>query len=345
MKHNALISAAFWPFVAVPTLLLLVFGLFQWRAVEQDVAAQAQQVLDSDNFEWTTVESFNRGRDVLITGIAPDTDSATLAVQLARQAVGVRRAEFAGDIALVQDSSKLAAEWSAGQLILTGQLQSRTVIDAIVADAITVHGAGQVVNRLTVGEHLNPIPSLHGLFDAVSVLGDGDSMAIEDDEVILTGDVESAAIRAALDRQIAEIFPVKVSNQLTISAPPVVENNECQQQVGALLNQANINFEVSKAVIGSDSFGVLAEVAQTAKRCPEAQFEVSGHTDSIGNEALNIALSEQRAQAVVDHLIGLDLDSGRFTVQGYGSSQPIESNQTAAGRSRNRRIEFNIRDQ
>jgi len=70
------------------------------------------------------------------------------------------------------------------------------------------------------------------------------------------------------------------------------------------------------------------------------RFEVAGHTDSSGSDALNQPLSERRARAVVAHLVSRGFDASALTAHGYGSSHPVAPNDTPADRARNRRVEF-----
>src|ERR1700744_3028707 len=77
--------------------------------------------------------------------------------------------------------------------------------------------------------------------------------------------------------------------------------------------------------------------------CPTARIEIAGHTDADGEDGFNQALSEKRAQSVMDYLVKAGLPSDRFTAGGYGSSQPIASNGTDEGKAQNRRIEFVVR--
>ena len=79
-------------------------------------------------------------------------------------------------------------------------------------------------------------------------------------------------------------------------------------------------------------------------RCPAAAIEISGHTDGDGEDAFNQALSEKRAQAVADYLVKAGLPADRFTAVGYGSTQPIASNETDDGKAHNRRIEFVVKE-
>ena len=71
-------------------------------------------------------------------------------------------------------------------------------------------------------------------------------------------------------------------------------------------------------------------------------MEIGGHTDSVGSDSYNQKLSEQRAKAVCDYLISQGVDKARLSYKGYGESEPIATNETEAGRQRNRRVELKI---
>ena len=70
------------------------------------------------------------------------------------------------------------------------------------------------------------------------------------------------------------------------------------------------------------------------------RFEIEGHTDSTGTDAINQPLSERRAQAIVDQLVKDGIDASGLTARGYGSSRPVADNATPEGRAKNRRVEF-----
>jgi OmpA-OmpF porin, OOP family len=105
-----------------------------------------------------------------------------------------------------------------------------------------------------------------------------------------------------------------------------------------------VNFaKDSDKIVGKKSFLVLDAVAAAMVHHPEIfQVEVGGHTDSQGDAAHNRDLSKRRATAVVDYLSTRGVDRRRLTAAGYGPDKSIASNKTAAGRAKNRRVEFNI---
>ena len=101
-------------------------------------------------------------------------------------------------------------------------------------------------------------------------------------------------------------------------------------------------FDFNKASIKSVSFALLNEVAQAMADNPKIKVEIGGHTDSVGNDAFNLKLSQSRAESVRIYLIKRGIDSNRMVPKGYGENVPIADNRTEAGRSQNRRVEFVI---
>lgn len=131
------------------------------------------------------------------------------------------------------------------------------------------------------------------------------------------------------------------------AVPGVKENLGCpevKREVRNLLKKAmsGIEFEHNKATIRPSSYAILDEVAQVFIENPIFVVEVQGHTDNVGNDEYNMDLSERRAQSVRTYLVNKGVPAERLTAKGYGPHKPITSNDTAKGRSMNRRVEFSI---
>ena len=92
-----------------------------------------------------------------------------------------------------------------------------------------------------------------------------------------------------------------------------VDGTVCQQLFSELLAKGKIRFEPKRADIDPDSAGLLDHLIETALRCPTANIEVAGHTDADGEDGFNQALSEKRAQSVIDYLVKAGLPADRFT--------------------------------
>ena len=91
-----------------------------------------------------------------------------------------------------------------------------------------------------------------------------------------------------------------------------------------------------------DSYTELDRLVALLSDIASLKIEISGHTDNVGSESFNEILSQRRADAVVNFLVGKGVDKNRLSAKGYGQSTPVESNNTPEGRASNRRTEFEI---
>jgi OOP family OmpA-OmpF porin len=103
------------------------------------------------------------------------------------------------------------------------------------------------------------------------------------------------------------------------------------------------NFDFDKAVIKAHHTEDLDHVVKVMKDNPGLKVSVEGYTDSIGSDAYNQKLSERRAMAVKDYLVQHGIDGSRISTIGFGKSKPVASNETAAGRAKNRRADVTAR--
>jgi OmpA-OmpF porin, OOP family len=103
-----------------------------------------------------------------------------------------------------------------------------------------------------------------------------------------------------------------------------------------------VQFETGKATLKAESFTVLNQIASIMSRYPDYNLAIAGHTDSQGEDAANLLLSERRAKACYEYLITEGVDVERLKYSGFGETKPISSNETANGRALNRRVEFNL---
>lgn len=103
-----------------------------------------------------------------------------------------------------------------------------------------------------------------------------------------------------------------------------------------------ITFDTDKDTIKPGSTSVLDQAVEVMKKFPELQVRITGHTDAIGPYRHNVDLSQRRAKSVKRYMVGQGIDEDRIETAGVGPDSPIDSNDTAEGRARNRRIEFEI---
>lgn len=148
-------------------------------------------------------------------------------------------------------------------------------------------------------------------------------------------------------------FLASKQNFVTVSDNINIEESEEYQEIERNLYLApievgqtvlinNIFFDFGKATLRETSFPDLDRLVTLLEKYEGMKIEISGHTDDVGSDAANQALSQSRAQAVLDYLSGKSIAGGRLISKGYGEAKPLATNDTEEGRQRNRRVEFTI---
>ena len=235
----------------------------------------------------------------------------------------------------------------ANTVTLAGYVPDNNVHAAIVAAVGRKFFSEKLVDNLkaSVGAPQGFQNAVVAALGALSRVSTG-SLVISDREAKLSGDALYAVAADQIRGGIGGELPQGWTAKAEVSVKPVasaVDPTVCQQLFFELLAKAKIRFDSGRATIDKDSMGLLDKLIETALRCPNANIEVAGHTDTDGDNNINIALSEKRAQAVADYLIKAGLPPDRLKAVGYGSSQPVAANDTDEGKAKNRRIDFVVK--
>lgn len=109
---------------------------------------------------------------------------------------------------------------------------------------------------------------------------------------------------------------------------------------GEWVVRGHVLFDTNKHAIKTEAKDVLSKIAAFLVKNTQYVVEIQGHTDSTGSDAFNNPLSQRRAESVKTFLVGEGVAADRLTAKGYGSTEPLESNDTAEGRAKNRRVDF-----
>lgn len=118
----------------------------------------------------------------------------------------------------------------------------------------------------------------------------------------------------------------------------------CATRFETLSAAGNITFRSGSARLDVAGSALLDTLVDVVTRCPQMRVEIGGHTDDVGPDAANLALSEARARAVADHLAARGVPAERLIPRGYGETRPLGPNDSPEARARNRRIAFAILD-
>ncbi|HWD41372.1 MAG TPA: phosphate ABC transporter substrate-binding/OmpA family protein [Fimbriimonas sp.] len=151
---------------------------------------------------------------------------------------------------------------------------------------------------------------------------------------------DTSALKEMYTSMAPDVRPVPPKEEFPVKSPPPAS----VRSAPAIMDRpVNIYFGSGRAVLSENAKQVLDSVATMSKAFSNAYIRVEGNTDSVGNPATNQRLSQSRAQAVVNYLVArYGFDRNRFVALGNGPNNPVASNSTEAGRSKNRRTDIKI---
>ncbi|KCV80821.1 OmpA-like protein [Actibacterium atlanticum] len=207
-----------------------------------------------------------------------------------------------------------------------------------------VHGGMVLDAELPDGWPLRVLTGLEGL----SQLTNG-SLIVQPEFLELRG----VTTRDDANAEIARLFSQKLGDaqnykiDVAYEAPPEPEDQApapevCVANINDILTAQKITFEPGSVTIDGASRDVIDQIVEVLRECPDVPMEIGGHTDSQGSEKLNLSLSQQRADAVLNALVARRVLISNLTAKGYGEATPIADNETEAGREANRRIAFTL---
>lgn len=155
---------------------------------------------------------------------------------------------------------------------------------------------------------------------------------------------EIAAARSAADSAASEAARLAAEARTAALKAELAGYEQKKTDLGTTLILRDLQFASGSAVLTSGAQGRLAPLASFLSKQPEARIQIAGHTDSQGAEAYNQDLSMRRAASVAAYLVSTGVNANRINSVGFGESVPLSSNNTAAGRAINRRVEVTILD-
>ena len=354
-----------WWFITLSGLgLLFVLMIFsRQEMIESDLEQRITEQLTAENIDWITIEIDGRGRDVLLKGMAPSAESRELVIEMVEDTYGVRIIDDQIEIKPSLPSSELSIRQQDGAVLLGGRLPSQESIDAVVNAAKQTYGNDNVVNELRLSAQVKAAEWLDAttrLMPSMVSMGTA-QLKISDSNSLLTAEVESHGERLMLINEAKSLLGSNLATEVAVIGSsaqgdmvkkPIVTATEdpaleaCQSRLDARMKDKKILFASDTAELQASSYSLLDQIISALEQCEEVasgkRLIIAGHTDSVGDDAYNLALSQKRADAVKDYIANATANVGLISSVGYGESQPVESNDTDEGRSQNRRIEFKL---
>jgi chemotaxis protein MotB len=298
-------------------------------ALEEAKASAAAQLADAQARIETLAEELERS-------VAPDALSALQA-----------RSE-AAEAALAQAKEELAGRVEAGEekiAVLAEQLRSEEAEKAKVAEekdalAVELNAAldsarselADLQAELTRARESASQTGAKALDDAAARIAALEAAIAEERR---KADQARTSLQQEADRKVAAVRDLYRRFS---------ELNGAYTDRGVLLELADteLRFQPAMATLTGDNLPSLDRIAALLDAYPDLSIRIEGHTDSLGDAAANLALSQQRAEAVKQALIERGAEPERLTAQGLGSERPIADNETPAGRAENRRVEVYV---
>jgi len=170
------------------------------------------------------------------------------------------------------------------------------------------------------------------------------SVHIDADGVTVRGMTSDASAWAAAAAGVSRnLLPgMTFRDQVVAVGADASLERQCIELFRSAQRGRKIEFASSSAALRSSAAPMLDELVQVAADCPAAHIDIKGHTDSTGNEAANVQLSQARADAVAAYLTAAGISPERITASGVGSAEPLVKDNSSRARQLNRRIDLEL---
>lgn len=227
-----------------------------------------------------------------------------------------------------------------GPVVVSGVVPDDATRQAILGKVREVYGREHVVDQLGIASTSMPpnwADNVRKIVTPELKNVQRGRLTIAGNNVNLEGEIDSQPTRDRIGSAIvASLNPTyTVSNKLAVTDNP-------QARINTILLNKIVEFESGSTVLTAAGQQVLNELIPVLKTLDGKKIQVIGHTDGLGLRQANVALSLDRAVAVKNYLVTNQLPGDSIMTAGMGPDQPVTSNDTSAGRAKNRRIEFKI---
>ncbi len=237
-----------------------------------------------------------------------------------------------------------------GHVQLRGKLGSDSTRAAVESLAAAHFGGDHVYSATGLDQDLPGgwTQRVLAALEAMQFLSNGVA-SVTVDKVTISGNAALEGAQSAIVRVLSGKLGVGAAYELDVTHLDVSEPQmelpmpgECMARVNEVAERKKITFNPASSTFEEDAVETIDAIADVLRECQGIRVEISGHTDSQGRESMNQRLSQARADAVLNAILARRVLGAGLVAKGYGESQPVADNATAAGREANRRIEFRL---
>lgn len=256
------------------------------------------------------------------------------------------------------EPARLSITNDEGVITYSGSVHDESTRTSIMDALKGVFGADHVRGDITINANAGPAPWLVGLRNTMENFKTPGTQAVFDGNSLKVGGMLGDADRNSIISSLRTVLPAGLAvgaltdrlgnmvnevNTRTATALTGLHPGFQAADLTNILNQSIINFPTNSAEMPATNRALLQQAAGAFKQLPAGTVvEIGGFTDNTGDQAANLQLSQQRADAVRAALIAGGVDPSMLVAKGYGSARPVASNETAEGRFHNRRIEYRV---
>jgi outer membrane protein OmpA-like peptidoglycan-associated protein len=270
------------------------------------------------------------------TGVkAPETQAASPEPTERKPTVASEPIAFA----VIKEGSHFRLEGTFGSIEQIAALQGALNDEGVLYENGSLRQEEGRNDNGTIDVVLKLLPHFTATYLRGAIRCDRDGLHVE-------GEVPSLDDRNTMRRLLAaHARGIDYDEHTAVTMPPEIPAEEKQaflEEVGSILAQAKITFRSGSSRLTEEGKAVVKRIGNVLKAHPHIRVEIGGHTDSDGDDAANLALSQARVERVRKALTRQGIDPFRLRAKGYGETRPVSPNDTPENKAKNRRVEFTI---